>query len=226
MLKVTPAWQRAYPGALMGILAMQGVSNPDHDPTLDRLKTELEQTLRARYYGKSREDLLTDPVLQAYRTYYKKFKKTYHVLLQLESVVFKSRPIASASALVEASFMAELDTLLLTAIHDLDLAEPPLSIDIATGGEEYTLLRGEPHRCASGDMIMKDGQGVICSLIYGSDQNTQVSKDTQNIVFAVYVPPGIEESVVEKHLHILENNIRLISPNATSSVREIFHAEG
>jgi DNA/RNA-binding domain of Phe-tRNA-synthetase-like protein len=207
---------------MLGILAMQGVSNPDHDPALERHKAELEQTLRSRYSGMTREDLLTTPILQAYRAYYKQFKKTYHVLLQLESVIFKDKPIASASTVVEATFMAELDTMLLTAIHDLDRIEAPLTMEIATGEEEYTLLRGETHRCAAGDMIMRDRQGVICSLIYGSDQRTRIGSGTRNVLFAVYIPPGISSQAVEAHLDVLERNIRMIAPESSVSFRQVY----
>jgi DNA/RNA-binding domain of Phe-tRNA-synthetase-like protein len=222
MLTVSSDWISAYPGAMMGILAMQDVTNPDHAPALEREKAALEEKLRARYAGMNREDILAGSILQAYRTYYKRFTKTYHVLLQLESVIFKEKPVASASTLVEALFIAELDTLLLTAIHDLDRIEEPLLLDIATGEEEYILLRGESHRCAAGDMIMRDRQGVICSVIYGSDLRTRIGRDTKSALFAVYIPPGVPPEAVEDHLDLLQRNVRLIAPASTISFREVY----
>jgi DNA/RNA-binding domain of Phe-tRNA-synthetase-like protein len=209
----------------MGILAMGDLRNTPQHAELERRKTSLEQRLRARYSGMGREDLLALPILQAYREYYKRFKKTYHLLLQLESVVFKGKPIASPPALVEAVLMAELATLLLTAIHDLDRIETPLSLDIARGDEVYTLLRGEEHACAPGDMIMRDRQDVICSIIYGSDLRTRVSLDTRNVLFAVYIPPGIEAREVEDHLTLLEDYGRTIWPESTILFREVYHAD-
>ena len=62
-------------------------------------------------------------MIQAYAAYYERFNKTYHVQLQLESVALKGKSIPRVSALVEAMFMAELENLLLTAGHDLDVVQ-------------------------------------------------------------------------------------------------------
>ena len=67
-----------------------------------------------------RKSLRDLPVFAAYDAFYRSFKKTYHVQLQLESVVFKDKTIFSPSALVACMFMAELETGLLTAAHDLN----------------------------------------------------------------------------------------------------------
>ncbi len=98
--------------------------------------------------------LLNHPILQAYDAYYRQFKKTYHVQLQLESILFKGKSIPSVAALVEAMFMAEVDSLLLTAGHDLDTLHLPLTLDAAQGAETYTLFRGEPQTPKAGDMMI------------------------------------------------------------------------
>ena len=73
---VSEAWKTAYPGASVGVLAMRGVANPrDHEEHAER-KAELEEELRARYAGWDRAALKALPILQAYRNYYKRFKKT------------------------------------------------------------------------------------------------------------------------------------------------------
>ena len=88
-------------------------------------RNRLESQLRERFAGQTRGDLDQLPVLQAYAAYYKRFKKTYHVQLQLESIAFKGKPIPSVAALVEAMFMAEVKNMLLTAGHDLDALQLP-----------------------------------------------------------------------------------------------------
>jgi len=59
---------------------------------------------------------------------------TYHVLPQIEAVI-NSKTIPSGSPLVEAMFMTELTNMLLTAGHDLDKIEVPLSLKVSNGGE-------------------------------------------------------------------------------------------
>ena len=115
---ISDEWRRLYPGASVGTLAMNGVNNPPENAALNTQKEELELAIRQQYAGLDRQALKSLPVFQAYRTYYKRFKKSYHVQLQLESVAFKGKSIPRVAALVEAMFMAELKNLLLTAGHD------------------------------------------------------------------------------------------------------------
>ena len=91
MFTISEAWKTTYPGAVVGILAMRDVANPKRHAALDERKKELENQLRSRFAGYDRAALKTLPTLQAYNAYYKRYKKTYHVQLQLESVVFKGK---------------------------------------------------------------------------------------------------------------------------------------
>src|SRR5512143_1651573 len=143
MFQLSERWKQAYPDAHAGVLAMRGAANPAHEARLEQRKAALEEELRGRYAGQDRAALLHDPRLQAYAAYYRRFKKTYHVQLQLESILFKGKSIPSVAALVEAMFMAEIKNLLLTAGHDLDLLQLPLTLDVARGAERYTSLRGQ-----------------------------------------------------------------------------------
>jgi DNA/RNA-binding domain of Phe-tRNA-synthetase-like protein len=221
---VTEAWRAAYPGAAVGVLALTGVANPTQHVALDARKAALEQSLRERYAGLDRAALAQLPVLQAYAAYYKRFKKTYHVQHQLESVVFKGKSLPNVAALVEAMFMAELDDLLLTAGHDLDTLALPLTLSVASGEETYILLRGEPQTLKAGDMYIRDGQGVISSIIYGPDRRTQITPETRRVIFTVYAPPGVGSEAVEAHLRCLEGNVRLVAPEAEGVLSTVIAA--
>ena len=110
------------------MLALSGVRNPARAEALDAASRALEQSLREQFTGRTRPELGRVPTLAAYNAFYKPFGKSYHVQLQLESVVLKGKALASASALVQAMFMAELRGQLLTAGHDLERVVPPLTI--------------------------------------------------------------------------------------------------
>lgn len=129
-IAVSDAWHATFPGGHVGVLLMEGIDNTAPNATLDARKRALEERLRAQFGDLSRQDLLELDVLKAYRAYYKRFGQTYHVQLQLESVVHKAKSLPSVSPLVDASFVAELDTLVLTANHDADRLVWPLRIDV------------------------------------------------------------------------------------------------
>ena len=193
IFEVSEAWKSAFPQAHVGVLVMRDVVNPAQHPDLDREKASLENQLRSRFAGQTRGDLDQLPVLQAYAAYYKRFKKTYHVQLQLESIAFKGKSIPSVAALVEAMFMAEVKNLLLTAGHDLDALQLPVRLDVSQGAEVYTVMRGQPQQLKPGDMFIADRMGIISSILYGPDQRTQIQAGTRNVMFTVYAPDGISE---------------------------------
>ena len=95
-------WKQQYPGAFVGVLALGNVQNPTNHPQLDTRKTDLEEEIRTQYAGMDRTKLRALPEMQTYHTYYKRFKKSYHVQLQLESIAWKGKSIPSVAALVEA----------------------------------------------------------------------------------------------------------------------------
>ena len=222
MLNIASEWKSAFPGTHVGILAMRNVSNPAHHAELEKRKTELENQLRAQFSGQDRAAIASHPILQVYGEYYKRFKKTYYVQLQLESIVLKGKSIPRVASLVESMFMAEIKNLLLTAGHDLDTLQLPLTLDITIGIESYTLLRGENQTVKAGDMIISDRQGIISNIIYGPDQRTQITANTRNVVFTVYAPRGIGEPVILQHLRDIQENVMLVAPRAQVELLEVY----
>jgi DNA/RNA-binding domain of Phe-tRNA-synthetase-like protein len=225
MFTVSEAWKTAYPGATVGILAMRDVANPKHHTGLNQRKEALEHELRSRFADYDRAALRSLPQLQAYHAYYKRFKKTYHVQLQLESIVLKGKSIPRVAALVEAMFMAELKNLLLTAGHDLEAVQKPVGINVAEGSESYTRLGGREQGLKSGDMMIADAQGVISSVLYGPDDRTRITPETGRVLFTVYAPPGIGEEAVRQHLEDIRAYVLLIAPEAEVEALEVYGAE-
>ena len=224
ILIVTDAWKAAYPGAHVGVLAMRNVVNPAEHAALDERKHELEDELRARWAGGDRAAIRSLPVIDAYTQYYKRFKKTYHVQLQLESVALKGRPIPGVAALVESMFMAELKNLLLTAGHDLDAVEGPVTLDVSDGTQRYELMSGSEQQTAEGDMTISDAHGVISSIIYGPDRRTRIGPGTRSTLFTVYAPEGVGEQAVREHLEDVRDNVLLAAPGGQTELLEVVGA--
>jgi DNA/RNA-binding domain of Phe-tRNA-synthetase-like protein len=74
-------------------------------------------------------------------------------------------------------------------------------------------------------MVMSDAQSVICSVIYGQDRRTSITQTTDNVLYVVYVPPGISTESIENHLSDLEENVGLISPEAKVKFQHIYFAD-
>jgi DNA/RNA-binding domain of Phe-tRNA-synthetase-like protein len=63
-------------------------------------------------------------------------------------------------------------------------------------------------------MIMTDAAGVVCSILNGQDQRTSISAMTTHALYVAYAVPGIPALVVQNHLKLIEQNVRLFAPGA------------
>jgi DNA/RNA-binding domain of Phe-tRNA-synthetase-like protein len=214
MLVLSERWVDAYPDALIGILVMRDVRNPESCPPLEVAKERLERELRDRFGPLGRAGIKAHPTIEAYNAYYRAFRKTYHVQHQLESVAVKGQDIPRAAALVEAMFMAELAYLLLTAGHDLDTVVSPVRVDVAEGSERYERINGEAQELKVGDMFIADAEGILSSILYGPDQRTRLVPETRNALFTIYAPPGVPRELVCQHLGAIRDNVLLVAPEA------------
>ena len=193
---------------------MGNVDNSRRATPLDAHKRRIEARQRERLAGFSRSELLALDVLKAYKRYYKKFNKTYHVLLQLESIVHKGKNLPNVNPLVDANFTAEIETLLLTAGHDADRLKGPVTIGVSKGSETFVQMNGSPKDLKAGDMIMADQKGVVCTVIYGQDRRTPITPQTRRALYVTYVPAGIDRGIVEHHNATIKANVRLFAPTA------------
>jgi DNA/RNA-binding domain of Phe-tRNA-synthetase-like protein len=225
MITLSEQWITRYPDAHIGILEMQNVSNPADCPLLDVKKKDIESLLRAKFTDGGKPAIRSLPVMQAYKAYYRNFKKSYHVQQQVESIVLKGWSIPSVAPLVESMFMAELKHGLLTAGHDFDVLQPPIVVKVASGSEVYIRLNGQEQMLKTGDMYIADSVGVMSAIIYGPDQRTQITSDTRNVIYTVYAPSGISVSQVEDHLQELRDNVMLVTPDAQVTELHIYGAK-
>lgn len=213
-ISATTAWRLAHPGAVIGLLELSGLDNTIPSPRLNQRKREVEAHLRERYRGFGREDFLALSVIAAYDRYYTRFNKTYHVQLQLESIILKGKGLPDVSPAVDANFMAEVETLILTAGHDAHKLVEPLLIDVSGEGESMTQMNGVAKAIRAGDMIMRDAGGISCSILYGQDARSPISAQTSQALYVAYAPAGVQAHSVESQLHAIAANVRLFSPGA------------
>jgi DNA/RNA-binding domain of Phe-tRNA-synthetase-like protein len=222
IFEVSKAWKSTYPEAHAGVLVMRGVANPSKHAELDKQKSALEEELRDRYSALDRKALEEMPTLQAYHDYYKRFDKSYHVQLQLESIVFKGKSFPKVAALVEAMFMAEVKNMLLTAGHDYEKLQLPITLDVASGSERYILMGGQEQTLKSGDMFMADRLGITSSILYGPDQRTQITNTTRHAAFSVYAPAGITPQQLSAHLEDIQKYVQVVAPQARMEYVSVF----
>ncbi len=221
-IHIADGWRKAYPEASIGILVMDGVENPPEHPVLTAHAHKVEDELRRQWAGATRADLNQLPEFEAYRRYYRRFDKSYHVQLQFESVALKGKPLRSHGSLLLAMFAAELRNRLLTAGHDLVVIQGSVSVDVARGGERYVGIGGRDLALQPGDMYIHDEAGIISSVLYGPDDRTRITPNTRQAVFCVYAPAGIRPEAVESHLADIASTARLVAPRASVIQQQVY----
>lgn len=210
-IMLTPAFCSAYPDGIFGVLIGRGCANRPRTLAIAEDKRAVEARLRERFPG---ETIDADPVARAYAQYFRRHGGRYPVVHQAKTVL-AGRSIESNSALVEAMFTAELDSLVLTSGHDLGALRFPLGVDVAVAGNAYTMLSGKDRALKAGDMIVRDAEGIIASVAYGPDDRTRLRPDTDAALFGAWCPVGISPMIVEAHLEKLAALLRQEWPAST-----------
>jgi len=221
----TDQWRNTHPGGIIGLLELSGIENTHLSASLDEQKRATEANLRERYQGFTRQDFLALPVMTAYELYYKRFDKTYHVLLQVESIVLKGKKLPNVLPLVDANFIAEVETLVLTAGHDVVKLHEPISIDVSREGDQMTQMNGASKVIRASDMVMRDADGISCSIIYGQDNRSPISANTSHALYVAYAPAGVSAEIVDAQLEKIKENVRLFSPNMIVEQHHLLKAE-
>jgi DNA/RNA-binding domain of Phe-tRNA-synthetase-like protein len=211
-ITTTEGWKTTHPGALVGILQLSQVKNSGVYPELEARKRTIERTLRDKYAGFTRADFIALPVMRDYVRYYKRFDKTYHVLLQVESVALKGKSLPTVSPLVDANFAAELETLVLTAGHDADKLQPPVCIDVSVEGDTLVQMNGSTKHLPAGDMVTRDAKALSCSILYGQDNRSPISATTISALYVAYAPAGIGEAAVRAQLDAIFSHVKAFAP--------------
>jgi DNA/RNA-binding domain of Phe-tRNA-synthetase-like protein len=211
-ISATDGWQKAHLEASIGILEISGIDNSRPSPRLDEQKREVEARLRDRYQGFTRKDFLTLPVMAAYDKYYARFDKTYHVQLQVESIILKGKNLPNVSPLVDANFTAEVETFVLTAGHDADKLNGRISMDVSRAGDQMTQMNGIQKELRAGDMIMRDEEGICCSILYGQDNRSPITPQSTHTLYISYCPRGVPREALDLQLDRILEYIRLFAP--------------
>ncbi|NDL66036.1 phenylalanine--tRNA ligase beta subunit-related protein [Acerihabitans arboris] len=215
MISLSMGMTEQYRRTPFGVLVMR-----DYQESAGRLQRFRERAgselakLRQAQGNKDRKALLdADNALAVYVRYYKKFKKTYHVLPQIESVL-NGKNLPDALGLIQVLLLVELTTSLLIAGHDLQHLTLPLTIDVSQGKEHYLAAGGREVQPKKNDICLKDRDGIILSIIYGQDEKSRITDATRDVLFFIDGVPGIKREVVDAGLDQLVSLLFLLSPDA------------
>lgn len=151
---------------------------------------------------------------EQYFRYFRKHKKTYPVMAQLESFLLKGRPFPEYNPINQVSFLTELKTRMLTGCHDADQIRGPLVLFEAAEEAPFVGMGGRDKHSYKGDLTGRDDGGIILTMISGADERTCLTDETLHPVYMVFAPEGFPVAKVENCLNQMELYIKTLAPGA------------
>jgi DNA/RNA-binding domain of Phe-tRNA-synthetase-like protein len=103
---------------------------------------------------------------------------------------------------IDTHIIAEMCYGILMAIQDLDRFQSEWKLDLAQEGETFQGVSGKMIRCKEDEIVLRDGEGIVCSLFQGPDFKTRVEPASKNIVVYIFTAPGIQEEHVLNGLQL------------------------
>lgn len=149
-----------------------------------------------------------------YYRYFKKFKKSYPVMMQLESYLLKGRPFPSGNPINEIAFLAELKTQILLGSHDIDRIEGDMVLFCGTEKTDFPGMRGDTVHIYPGDVSARDDKDIILSMIAGADNRTCITEDSRNIAYIFFGTDKTPEDQFDQMAALLSGYIHTLAPEA------------
>lgn len=215
MIKISQEANVMYPNAIYGIMIVKCKEIKENSKGFSETKKSEIAKLLEYYSDYDRKEMCGREPICHYVKYYKKFNKTYPVLLQFESILLKGKDIPKVGAFIETMFLSEVKNLLLTAGHDLDKIQLPLKINVANGGETFIGISKTNQIMTKNDLYLSDDQNVISSILNGPDYHTRITENTRNVLYFLYGVDGISNEQIKKHFKDLQYYLSIFLPTAT-----------
>ena len=167
--------------------------------------------LKERYCNYDRKIVFGE---NPYFRFFKKFKKTYPVMMQFESVLFKGRSFPDFNPVAEVPFLMEIVTHVLSGAHDADQISGTVHLYSATDKEDFPGLRGQLFHTYPGDFCGRDENGIIFSLVAGADDRTCARTDSSHVIYPLFGTPNLPVSVLENAMDVLVRYVKVLAPEA------------
>ena len=149
-----------------------------------------------------------------YFRFFRKFKKTFPVMMQFESVLLKGREFPKSNAVTAVPFLVELETHVLCGTHDIDRLMGPVELYQAEAKEPFEGLRGDEVHTYPGDVTGRDAGGIIFSMIAGADARTCAREESRHVFYPVFGVSGQEPDALRSAQTRMAEYAKLLAKNA------------
>ncbi|MFH1391247.1 MAG: lysine--tRNA ligase [Candidatus Diapherotrites archaeon] len=177
-----------FPNLRLGILVLKNIANAKQSPEISKLLRKKESELRKDIEGK---ELSSVENLKLWREAYssfggkpKKYKPSVEALVKR---VVKGEELPSINLLVDIYNYISIKYLLPAGGDDLDKIEGKVSLDYATGKENFLMIgSNENDAPKEGEIVYKDSKEVLCRRWNWREcDKTKLTEETKNAVIYI-----------------------------------------
>ena len=202
LLTLTDAYRQRFPNLAFGIGTIQSCTYFEKSESFKLFKRDLLRKMRRRANLAQIEERIN-----RYDRFFKECEYPCPLPGHFKRTVEMGFPIVNLY--IDTHIIAEMYHGILMAIQDLDRFQGEWKLDLAHDGETFQGVSGKMIRCKEDEIVLRDGEGIVCSLFQGPDFKTRVETMSKNIVVYIFTAPGIQEEQVSNGLQlaleILEN---------------------
>ena len=152
-----------------------------------------------------------------YFRYFRKFKKSYPVMMQVESFLLKGRPFPEGEYINAVAFLNELKTHILLGTHDADRVTGDIVFYNETAKTPFPGMINADAHSYPGDMTGRDDGGIIISMIAGADDRTCIHEDTTHVLYLIFALPEIDDDEMNRVAGLITESALKLAPTAEIS---------
>ena len=192
---ISKEFRTHYPDLGFGLTLISGCQDAENPTGLDQHKRKLLRKMRKR------ETLAQiSQRIGLYAEFFHQFGCDCPLTKHLKRTVNSGFP--RYSLYVDAHFMAEMCAGILVAVTDFKKFEGNLTLDVARVNETCAGMGGRMFVTKSGEIVLRDEEGIVCVLCQGADEKTRVGENTADVLLYAYAVPGIDRSHLKDGLSI------------------------
>lgn len=194
-LTITNAYRRRFLDLTFGIGTVQSCTYFEKSESFKLYKRELLRKMRRKANLVQLEERIN-----RYDQFFKEWGYLCPLPGHFKRTIEMGFPIINLY--IDTHIIAEMCQGILMAIQDLDRFQGEWRLDLAQEGETFQGVSGKMIRCKEDEIVLRDQEGIVCSLFQGPDFKTRVEPASKNIVIYIFTAPGIEEEYVSHGLQL------------------------
>jgi len=194
-LTITEAYRRRFPDLAFGIGTIQSCAYFEKSEPFKLFKRDLLRRMRRRTNLAQIEERV-----KLYDHFFKEWGYPCPLPNHFKRTIEMGFPIVNLY--IDTHIIAEMAHGILMAIQDLERFHGDWRLDLAQEGESFQGVSGKTILCKEEEIVLRDGEGMVCSLFQGPDFRTRVEPASKDIVVYVFTGPGTQEEQISSGLRL------------------------